>query len=70
MRPPNRKVKALAARLVGTCDGAVDEIEELTMAETRGLDMLIFNCVHCGWWFHKRECHDTSRGWSCGECLS
>lgn len=62
------RVRALADRALGTCDGYVDEIEELTLAECAELDGLVFQCVTCGWWFEAGDAVDTEHGWECGDC--
>ena len=66
--PPSAKVIELAARLRGTCDSGVDEIEDLTVDECKQLDRLVFCCEQCNWWFEHNEMGSGKDVWKCREC--
>lgn len=59
------RARTLAYKLLGTCDGAVDQIEELTLEECRALDDIVLNCVACNWWVEAGECDEDG---VCSEC--
>lgn len=61
---PSERVEKLANRLLGSCDSAVDEIEELTIEECRELDDIVLLCSGCGWWFEASEVDEEL----CNEC--
>lgn len=68
--PAGPKVKKLANDLIGTAGmgDLVDRINDLSIVESKQLDMLAFECVGCAYWFAITERHDVGDEWFCGEC--
>lgn len=70
MPPPRPSIQALAARMLGTCEGFVDEINALTVEECRELDSIVLNCVICNWWFDTDDMTDLDQGMACPDCTA
>ena len=63
-------IREIARRLIGTTGDAdiEDEIEALTLDETRILDTMAFRCKGCEWWVDKNECVEINANWYCVQC--
>ena len=65
------KVKRLADRLIGTPNLGTtlsDQIDALSLAESKVLDALAFKCEQCEWWFAARERKIVKDKGLCEEC--
>ena len=81
MRPDNFNTNKLIESLQGTCMSIDDAISQeytkaydegldessLTIEESQQIDMEIFNCETCGWWFERCEESETEEG-HCDTC--
>jgi len=72
-----RNINELIDYLQGTCkslEEGCQEVfgissDELTVKETNDLDMAIFLCEECGWWFEISEMSDELNGEQiCNDC--
>lgn len=63
-------IRKLANKLIGTTGGAdlEDEIEELSLPETRVLDTMTFRCNGCEWWHPTVEQKEIDSRFYCAEC--
>lgn len=71
LAPPGDKIKLLAKRLAGTTGmECVDELSALERWEGRQLDVLVFACSACDWWFEVSEGRITGPDdlWYCKTC--
>lgn len=69
VHPPNAKVQALAAKLIGTTgEGLTDDLADLTTDECASLDVIAFECVGCNWWFAAHERVVVNDEWYCDGC--
>lgn len=71
--PPPVSIQRLAEDLAGTTgDGMNDAVKELTTDEAGQLDMLVFCCTSCGWWFNQNDNamndDEDLDEWICKEC--
>jgi hypothetical protein len=67
-----RVIRVLANQLIGTTGGAdlEDEIEALTLPETKVLDTMTFRCAGCEWWHPTVEQREIDSRFYCRECAS
>lgn len=63
----------VAERLEGTCDSLANVLEEMGVEEMMNnlefcslLDMSVFCCEECNWWFEMTETEDLE--WTCSNC--
>lgn len=65
------KCRALADKLIASCDGGrdyQDEVEALTQEECKMLDSMALECCTCNQWFAASEMIDTGSQWECSDC--
>lgn len=71
---PVEMASRAAERLQGTCGsiaalGEEFEALELNSEFCAALDLLVFCCTSCDWWFEQSEMSETE-DWVCQECAS
>lgn len=66
-----KEVRAIADRLIASCDGGNDEIENimaLSLEQCEALDRMALECESCGQWFDAKEVSDVDGKYLCGDC--
>ena len=66
-----KEVRAIADRLIASCDGGNDEIENimaLSQEQCEALDRMALECESCGQWFDAKEVSDVDGKYLCGDC--
>jgi hypothetical protein len=43
-------VESVADDLIGTCDSAIDRLENFSDEDLQYFDQICFRCETCGWW--------------------
>ncbi len=64
-------VRAIADRLIASCDGGKDEIENimaLSQEDCALLDTMALECQICGQWFDAKDMSDASGEYLCLDC--
>jgi formylmethanofuran dehydrogenase subunit E len=64
-------IRALADRLIASCVGGLDEVEniaELTPEQCKVLDTMALECVTCNQWFDVKEVRDIEGEYICADC--
>lgn len=65
------KIRVLADSLIASCDGGVDQadqVEALTLEECRALDSMALECQVCNQWFAANEMRDDGGEYVCIDC--
>jgi len=65
------EIRALADSLIASCDGGAshaDNIEALTIEESRVLDGMALECQVCNQWFTANEMRDDGGEYVCVDC--
>ena len=60
--------RAIAERLIGTCDIDPEEMPFFTTQQCAEFDQTAFRCEECGWWFEGGSQADDDSGWFCADC--
>lgn len=65
-------IRVLANKLIGTTGGIEieDEIETLTLPETKVLDTMTFRCQGCEWWHPTVEQVEIDSRFYCAQCAA
>lgn len=65
------KARKLADNLMATCQPSEywDEVDALTLEESRVLDSIVFECQTCNHWFAVAERHESHGQFYCGDCV-
>ncbi len=65
------KIRVLADGLIASCDGGMgqtDQVEALTIEESRVLDGMALECQTCNQWFAVNEMKDEGDEYVCADC--
>ena len=65
------KIRVLADGLIASCDGGMgqtDQVEALTIEESRVLDGMALECQTCNQWFAAGEMKDEGGEYVCSDC--